>query len=54
MDRKIARPKWRDRRLLWIAGAAALIAAVVAVLPLIPPPGSLTVKASDLAIELAW
>jgi HlyD family secretion protein len=53
MDRKIARPKWRDRRLVWAAGALVLIALVAAVIPLIPPPGSLTVKASDLEIGVA-
>jgi HlyD family secretion protein len=53
MDRKIARPKWRDRRLVWAAGALLLIALAAVVAPLIPPPGSLTVKASDLEIGVA-
>ena len=44
MDRRIARPKWRNRRLFWLAGALVLMVLAAIVIPRIPPPGSLTVK----------
>ncbi len=53
MDRRIAKPKWRNRRLLWVAGALVLIVLAAVIIPQIPPPGSLTVKASDLEIGTA-
>jgi HlyD family secretion protein len=53
MDRRIAKPKWRNRRLVWLAGALALIALAAVLIPQIPPPGSLTVKAADLEIGTA-
>jgi len=53
MDRRIVKPKWRNHRLLWVVGAVALIVVAALVIPQIPPPGSLTVKASDLEIGTA-
>ena len=51
MDRRVAKPRWKHRRLALIAGAAVLAVAVVALaVRLIPPPGSLTVKTSDIEI----
>jgi len=49
MDRRIARPKGR-RRALWIGGGAAAIIALALAIFLLPPPGSLTVKAADIEI----
>jgi HlyD family secretion protein len=48
MDRRIVRSKWRARRWLWLAGAVCVVLAGVVLIPMIPPPGSLTVKAADL------
>ncbi len=51
MDRRIDKPKWKHRRLATFGGAGvALVAAVALGVALIPPPGSLTAKASDLEI----
>jgi HlyD family secretion protein len=51
MDRRIERPKWKHRRLATlVGGGAAAVAALVLGATLIPPPGSLTAKASDLEI----
>ena len=47
MDRPVARPRWKARR-PWIALAAAAIVAVALAAWLIPPPGSLAVKAADI------
>jgi HlyD family secretion protein len=50
MDRRVARASWRYRRAAWIAGGVAVLILAVLFARLIPPPGSLTVKASDLEI----
>ena len=50
MDRRVARASWRYRRAAWIAGGGAVLILAVLFARLIPPPGSLTVKASDLEI----
>jgi HlyD family secretion protein len=49
MDRRIAKPR-RFRRAIWIALALALVAAIVALVRLLPPPNSLSVKRADLEI----
>jgi HlyD family secretion protein len=49
MDRPLARSPWKARR-RWIALGAAAIAAVVLAAWLIPPPGSLAVKAAGVEI----
>lgn len=51
MDRRIEKPRWKHRRLATFGGAGvAVLAAVALGVGLIPPPGSLTAKASDLEI----
>jgi HlyD family secretion protein len=47
MDRAVARSPWKARR-RWIAAGAAAIAAIGLAVCLIPPPGSLSVKASEI------
>jgi HlyD family secretion protein len=49
MDRRLERPRRKHRRLvLAVGGAAVLLAAIGLGIGLLPPPGSLAVKASDL------
>ncbi|MGC1301589.1 MAG: efflux RND transporter periplasmic adaptor subunit [Caulobacteraceae bacterium] len=51
MDRRLERPRGKHGRLVMIGGAAlALLAAIALGVGMIPPPGSLTVKASDVEI----
>jgi HlyD family secretion protein len=50
MDRPLARSAWKARR-RWIVLAAAAITAVAVTIWLLPPPGSLTVKAADVEIS---
>jgi HlyD family secretion protein len=47
MDRPLAKPRWKARR-PWIALAAAAIVAIALAVWLVPPPGSLAVKAADI------
>jgi HlyD family secretion protein len=49
MDRRLAKSPWKARR-LWIAAGLALVAAIIAAVVFIPPPGSLAVKAADVEI----
>ena len=49
MDRRIEKPR-RSRRVPLAIGAVLLVVAGVAAVRLLPPPGSLSVKASDLQI----
>ncbi|MHB8287250.1 MAG: hypothetical protein ACYDD1_21600, partial [Caulobacteraceae bacterium] len=49
MDRRVARPR-RLRRAFWIVLGLALLAAAIALVRLLPPPASLTVKRADLEI----
>ncbi len=52
MDRRVEKPR-RSRRVWLAVGGLALGAAAVAVVLRLPPPGSLSVKASDLQIATA-
>jgi HlyD family secretion protein len=47
MDRPVARSRWKARR-PWIAGAVAAIVASGLAVWLIPPPGSLSIKATEI------
>ena len=52
MDRLLPKSPWKARR-IWIIGAVAVIAMAVLALWLLPPPGSVTVKAADVEIAAA-
>ena len=52
MDRRIAKPRGRRHWLLGL-GAAALAVSALLALRLLPPPGSLSVKAADLQVATA-
>ena len=49
MDRLLPKSRWKAQR-LWIIGAAALAVVGALALWLVPPPGSVTVKAADVEI----
>jgi len=51
MDRRIEKPRWRQRKVVWIAAGLAAVLLVVGAVMLVPPPGSLTVKAADLEVS---
>jgi HlyD family secretion protein len=50
MDRRVQKARWRYRRPAMIAGGVVAALLAVGLWRLIPPPGSLAVKASDLEI----
>ena len=50
MDRRVVHSSRFSRRTVWIAGGVAAVVVAVLLVSLIPPPGSLTVKAADLEI----
>jgi HlyD family secretion protein len=52
MDRALARSPWKARR-RWIAAGAAVIAAVILAVWLVPAPGSLAVRAADIETAAA-
>ena len=48
MDRRVERPRWRGRRAGWIIAGAGLVAVIAGLIVMLPPPGSLTVKAANI------
>ena len=52
MDRRVEKPRFDARRRTWIAAGGFVLVAAVALVWLVPPPGSLSVKTSDLEIGL--
>ena len=51
MDRRIEKPLWLRRRAVWVGGGVAAVLLIAGAVMLIPPPGSLTVKATDLEVS---
>ena len=51
MDRRVVKPRWRHRRFAVIVGVGVgLLVLAVGLWTLVPPPGSVAVKASDIEI----
>ncbi len=51
MDRRIERPRWRHRRTVWVVASLVTLTLLGALVILLPPPGSLSVKASSLEVS---
>lgn len=51
MDRRIEKPPWRNHRAVWPIAGVMAVGLVVVLVRLLPPPGSLSVKVSNLEID---